>query len=135
MQPVGLRPLIEVKVGRFVLKPPELAAMLARLWISRWASIIGFSASIQVRGSWGTKNPYLSHEHPSVVAPAGGLSSISHRLGFVDLDAVSYTLDSMGRRIAITRPGAKNDSYGTRKMALGCLKTARKEMGLAFVRH
>jgi hypothetical protein len=135
MQPVGLRPPIDVKVGRFVLKPPELAAMLARQWSSRWTPSIGFPASIQARGSWGTKKPYLPHEHPSAVAPAGGLSSISHLLGVAELDAVGYTLDSMGRRTSITRPGGNNDSYGTRKMALGCLKTARKEMGLAFVRH
>jgi YD repeat-containing protein len=39
---------------------------------------------------------------------AGRQSSISHCLGVAELDAVGYTLDSMGRRTAITRPGAKN---------------------------
>jgi hypothetical protein len=62
-------PPIDVKVRRFVLKPPELAAMLRHQWNARQPPIIGFPASIQALGSWGTKKPYLPHEHQSPVAP------------------------------------------------------------------
>jgi hypothetical protein len=39
---------------------------------------------------------------------AGGQSSISHGLGVAELDAVGYTLDSMGRRTKSARNGVNN---------------------------
>jgi hypothetical protein len=50
---------LDVNVGRFGLKPPELAATLNRQWSSQQTSIIGFLVSIQAPGSWRTKKPYL----------------------------------------------------------------------------
>jgi len=49
-----------VKAGRFVLKPPELAAMLNRQWSSRPTSIIGFPASPQSPGFLGPGNPTIT---------------------------------------------------------------------------
>jgi hypothetical protein len=59
----------------------------------------------------GPRNPTFLTNIQSAVAPVGRQSSISHLLGVAELDAVGYTLDSMGRRTAITRPGANNASY------------------------
>jgi len=45
------------KAGRIVVKPPELEATLCRQWDAQWAGFIGLTASAQVPGWWGTKNP------------------------------------------------------------------------------